>query len=89
VMVHPSNSESWKDLDDFDADFARDARNVGIGLATNVFSPYNTSVASYSCWPVFVISYNLPPSICMKCKYMLLCLIIPSSDHLEHTSTRC
>jgi hypothetical protein len=28
VMVHPSDSEAWKALDDFDPDFARDARNV-------------------------------------------------------------
>jgi hypothetical protein len=33
VMVHPSDSEAWKALDDFDPDFARDARNVRIGLA--------------------------------------------------------
>jgi hypothetical protein len=32
VMVHPSNSEAWKALDDFDADFARDEWNVRIGL---------------------------------------------------------
>jgi hypothetical protein len=25
VMVHPSNSEAWKALDDFDPDFTRDA----------------------------------------------------------------
>jgi hypothetical protein len=25
VMVHPSDSETWKALDDFDPDFARDA----------------------------------------------------------------
>jgi hypothetical protein len=25
VMVHPSDSEAWKALDDFDLDFARDA----------------------------------------------------------------
>jgi hypothetical protein len=61
VMVHPSDSEAWKALDDFDVDITRDVRNVCIGLATDRFSPYNTSVASYSCWPVFAIPYNLPP----------------------------
>jgi hypothetical protein len=35
VMVHPSDSEAWKALDDFDLNFARDAQNVHIGLATN------------------------------------------------------
>jgi hypothetical protein len=43
-MVHPSDSETWKALDDFDADIARDARNVHIGLATDGFSLYNMSV---------------------------------------------
>jgi hypothetical protein len=49
VMVHPSDSETWKALDDFDADFTRDVRNVRIGLVTDGFSPYNMCVVSYSC----------------------------------------
>jgi hypothetical protein len=59
VMVHPFDSEAWKALDDIDVDFARDARNVCIRLATNGFSSCNTSATLYSCWPVFAISYNL------------------------------
>jgi hypothetical protein len=86
VMVHSSDSEAWKALDDFGADFARDARNVCIGLAMDGFTPYNTSAASYSCWSVFAISYNLPPSRCMKYEYMFMCLIISGPDHLEHAS---
>jgi hypothetical protein len=42
---------------------------------------YNTSASSYSCWTVFAISYNLPPTLCMKYEYMFLCLIIPGPDH--------
>jgi hypothetical protein len=52
-----------------------------IGLVTDGFSLYNPSAALYSCWPVFAISYNFPPSLCMKYEYMFLCLIIPSLDH--------
>jgi hypothetical protein len=54
---------------------------VRIGLVTYGFSLYNMSVASYSCWSVFDISYNVPPALCMKYEYMFLCLIIPSPDH--------
>jgi hypothetical protein len=64
----------------FDADFTRDAWNVCIGLATNGFLPYNMSAVSNSCWHVIAISYNLPPSLCIKYEYML-CLIIPGPDH--------
>jgi hypothetical protein len=81
VMVHPSDSEARKALDDSDPNFARDARNVRIGLATDEFTPYNMSASSYSCWPVFAILYNLPPALCMKYEYMFLCLIIPGPDH--------
>jgi hypothetical protein len=81
VMVHMSDSEAWKSLNNFDADFTRDARNVLIGLVTDGFSSYNTSAVSYSWWLVFAIPYNLPPSLCMKYKYMFQCLIIPGLDH--------
>jgi hypothetical protein len=81
VMVHPSDSEVWKALDDFDLDFARDAQNVRIGLATDGLTSYNMSASSYSCWPIFAIPYNLPPALCMKYEYMFLCLIIPGPDH--------
>ena len=71
----------WKALDDFDPEFASEARNIRIGLATDGFTPFNTNAASYSCWPVFVIPYNLPPHLCMKYDYMFLSLIIPGPDH--------
>jgi hypothetical protein len=29
--VHPSDSDAWKALDNFDVEFAQDARNVRIG----------------------------------------------------------
>jgi hypothetical protein len=81
VMMHPSDSEAWKALDEFDEDFTRDAWNMRIGLVTDEFSPYNMRVVSHSCWPIFAITYNLPPALCMKYEYMFLCLIIPGPDH--------
>lgn len=81
VMVHPSDGDAWKALDSFDPEFAKDARNVRIGLATDGFRPFGQTAASYSCWPVFAIPYNLPPSLCMKYEFMFLCLVIPGPEH--------
>jgi hypothetical protein len=81
VMVHPSNSDVWKALNNFDPEFARDMRNVCIGLVTNGFTPFGDNATSYSCWPVFDVPYNLPHSLCMKYEFMFLCLIVPSPDH--------
>jgi hypothetical protein len=71
VMGHRLYGEAWKVLDRFDA------RNVRFGLVTNVFDPFSTNSAPYSCWPIFAVLYNLPPSLCMKFEFMFLCLIVP------------
>jgi hypothetical protein len=76
LIVHPSDGDAWKALDTFDTDFAAKSRNVRIGLATDGFTPFGHMASSYSCWPVFVIPYNIPPSLCMKYEFIFLCLII-------------
>jgi hypothetical protein len=79
-MGHPSDDDTWKVLDRFDADFTNDARNVRLELVTDGFDPFITNSAPYSCWPIFVVSYNLPPSLCMKFEFMFLCLIVPGPE---------
>jgi hypothetical protein len=80
VMWHPSDGEAWKVLNRFDADFASDARDVRFGLATDGFDAFCTNSTPYSCWPIFAVPYNLPPSLCIKFEFMFLCLIIPGLD---------
>jgi hypothetical protein len=47
-MVHPSDLDAWKVLDNFDPEFARDVRNIYIGLTTDGFSPFGDNAAPYS-----------------------------------------
>jgi hypothetical protein len=77
VMRHPSDGEAWKVLDRFDANFASDAINVRLGYAADGFNLFSINSAPDSCWPIFVVPYNLPPSLCMKFEFMFLCLIVP------------
>jgi hypothetical protein len=65
-------------LDLFDADFTSDGRNIHFRLGTDGYDPFSTNSAPYSCWPIFAVSYNLPPSLCMKFEFMFLCFIVPS-----------
>jgi hypothetical protein len=67
-------------LDRFDADFASDAKNVRFRLVIDGFDTFSTNSAPYTCWPVFAMSYNLPPSLCMKFEFMFLCLIVPGLE---------
>jgi hypothetical protein len=79
-MEHPSDSEAWKMLDIFDADFASDARNICFGLVIYGFDPFCINSAPYYCWPIFAVSYNLPPSLCIKFEFMFHCLIVPGLE---------
>jgi hypothetical protein len=61
-MVHPTDGEAWSHFDGIHREKADEARNVRIALATDGFNPYGLMAAAYTCWPVFVIPLNLPPT---------------------------
>ncbi|WVZ97968.1 hypothetical protein U9M48_043463 [Paspalum notatum var. saurae] len=81
IMEHPVDGDAWKALDNFDLEFAKDPRSIRFGLSTDGFTPFNTNASPYSCWPVFIIPYNLPPELVNKDKYMFLALVIPGPEH--------
>ncbi|XP_068497775.1 uncharacterized protein [Phaseolus vulgaris] len=78
VLRHPSDGKSWKHFDSVYPEFAAEPRNVRLGLCSDGFTPYiQASASPYSCWPVFVTPYNLPPEMCMTKPYMFLSCLVP------------
>ncbi|GLU06043.1 hypothetical protein SLE2022_231080 [Rubroshorea leprosula] len=75
-IVHPTGVEEWKHFDRTYPDFASNPRNVRFGLCTDGFTPFGHTSAPHSCWPVFLVVYNLPQSMCMKPESIFLSLII-------------
>ncbi|XP_042951411.1 uncharacterized protein LOC122287225 [Carya illinoinensis] len=47
-MRHPADAESWKRFDEDHSWFAKDARNVRLGLASDGFNPFNNMAKLYS-----------------------------------------
>ena len=45
-------------------------------LCTNGFNGFRSSAKPYSCQPVIIVVYNLPPWMCMKQSYLLLNIVI-------------
>jgi hypothetical protein len=76
-MSHPADGKAWKEFDKEHPMFAKDARNIRLGLATNGFNPFSEKNSKYSMWPVFVIPYNLPPWSCMRESNFMMALLIP------------
>ena len=78
-LRHPANSPSWKLVDQKFPDFSVDPRNLRLGLSTDGINHHITLISRYSCRPVILVNYNLPPSLCMKRKFMMLTLLISGS----------
>jgi hypothetical protein len=76
IMSHPADAKAWHALDHFDPEFSRDPRSARLGLSIDGFQPYSSNGTAYSCWPVFLMSYNLPPNKCLKEGFIFLALVI-------------
>ena len=75
-LSHPADGEAWKDFDRKYEWFAKDARNIRLGLATDGFNPFGKMNASYNMWPVFVVPYNFPPWVCVEQYNLMMGLLI-------------
>jgi hypothetical protein len=76
IMSHPVDTEAWEVLDRFDPGFAWGPRSVCLSLSTDGFQPHSEANSPYSCWPVFVMPYNLLPNKCLKQGFVFLSLVI-------------
>ncbi|KAK6782330.1 hypothetical protein RDI58_020126 [Solanum bulbocastanum] len=73
----PKDSEAWKAFDIRHSEFAKDPRNVWLGLSSDGLNPFGTMRNVYSTWPMILVPYNLPPWLCMKEEFFILSLLIP------------
>lgn len=71
------DGDEWKRFDENFSQFAKEVRNVRLGMATDGFRSFNNSSQLYSIWSVIMVAYNLSPSICMRDSYLFLTLLIP------------
>jgi hypothetical protein len=76
IMSHPADAEAWHALDHFDPEFTRDPNSVRLGLSADGCQPYSSDSTAYSCWPIFVMPYDLSPNICLKEGFIFLGLVI-------------
>jgi len=81
VMVHPFNGEAWKHFNNVHPHFSVESRNVHLRLCIDRFNPFGSFAAPYSCWPVILTIYNLPPGMCMRTEFMFLSIVIPDPSN--------
>ena len=82
LLCHPTDSLQWKNIDKEFPKFGKESRNLRFGLATDGMNPFGNLRGNYSSWPVLLVIYNLPHALCMKCKYMMLSMMISGPKQL-------
>ncbi|KAH7836070.1 hypothetical protein Vadar_032454 [Vaccinium darrowii] len=60
LLRHPVDSPSWKLVDNMWPDFAAEPRNLRLALSADGINPHRSLSSRYSCWPVILVTYNLP-----------------------------
>ena len=76
LMQHSLDSPKWKTINLLYLDFGEEPRNLWLGLALDEINPYGNLSTNHSSWPILLMIYNLPPQLCMKQKYIILCMMI-------------
>ena len=77
VTMHPFNDKAWKNFNNVHPHFLVELRNMHRKLCTDRFNLFGSFAALYSCWPVILTVYNLPPRMCMRPEFMFLSTVIP------------
>ncbi|XP_074351314.1 uncharacterized protein LOC141690408 [Apium graveolens] len=76
-MRHPADSPSWRNVDHRWPSFGSESINFRLTLSADGINPYNNGLTNrYTCWPVVLVTYNLPPWLCMKRKFRMLTLLV-------------
>ncbi|WVZ62901.1 LOW QUALITY PROTEIN: hypothetical protein U9M48_012593 [Paspalum notatum var. saurae] len=57
-------------------EFAKNARNIRFGLSTDGMNPFSEMSSSHSTWHVNLCTYNLPPWLCLKRKFIMMATLI-------------
>ena len=76
MIRHPADALQWKQFDEKYSWFGNEPRNLRLGLATDGMNLYGNLSSTHSSWPMLLVIYNLPHSLCMKCQYNMLSMII-------------
>ncbi|GJS64510.1 hypothetical protein Tco_0679074 [Tanacetum coccineum] len=76
-MQHPIDGKAWKNFDTKYPNFAKEPRNIRLGLAAAGFNQFATLVCLQYCGSGDIETSILPPWLCMKESSFMLTLLIP------------
>ena len=82
-LRHLVDSPTWQLVNQMWPEFTSDCRNLRLSISEDSINPHSSVTNKHSCWPILMITYNLPPWLCMKRKFMMFSLLISGPQHSD------
>jgi hypothetical protein len=76
MLHHPADGIQWRNFDRNHKDFATEVRNIRFELIIDGMDPFGETGSIHSTWSITLCIYNLPSWLCMKCKFIMMPLLI-------------
>jgi hypothetical protein len=76
MLRHPTDGIQCRNFDWKHKDYAAKVRNIRFGLSAYGMNPFGKTGNSHSTWSVSLCIYNLLSWLCMKCKFIVMPLLI-------------
>ncbi|GJX65684.1 acidic leucine-rich nuclear phosphoprotein 32 family member A [Tanacetum coccineum] len=76
-MNHLVDGKARNFFDIIHSEFAKDPRNIRLGLDADGFNPFGNLSQTYNMWPAIMTTYITPPWMCMKETSFMLTMLIP------------
>jgi hypothetical protein len=77
VLRMPADGSAFREIEEKQADFKDEPRNVRLSLAVDGVNPFRELRSIYLAWPIFVINNNIPPWISINMEHIMLTMIVP------------
>ena len=75
-LTDPHDIPSWKLVDNTWKGFWQEKSNLRLAFSVDGIIPHKSLSSEDSCFSVILITYNLPPYLCLSSKFMMLDLLI-------------
>ena len=71
-----TNTSAWIHIDDTWSSFKEEPRNLRLGLGMDGVNLFGFKSICYNAWPMMVVNYNLPPSMEIKKRHLMLSFLV-------------
>ena len=78
VLCIPIASKAMKHIEEkWSRKYKDEPKSVRLGLTMDGVNPFSNQTFNYSCWPIVIINFNIPPWMYIRKEHLMFVVIFP------------